>query len=52
MVDDHGKLVTALERRQAAVGSAILAEHIALSIEDARAVLQDVLGGQYAEGSA
>jgi DNA-binding GntR family transcriptional regulator len=51
MVDDHGKLVTALGRRQAAVGSAILAEHIALSIEDARAVLQDVLGGQYADGS-
>jgi DNA-binding GntR family transcriptional regulator len=52
MVDDHGKLVAALERRQAAVGSAILAEHIALSIEDARAVLQDVLGAQYAEASA
>jgi DNA-binding GntR family transcriptional regulator len=51
MVDDHGKLVTALERRQAAVGSAILAEHIALSIEDAQDVLQDVLGAQYAEAS-
>jgi DNA-binding GntR family transcriptional regulator len=49
MVDDHGRLVTALERREASVGSIILAEHIALSVEDARAVLHDVLGAQYAE---
>jgi DNA-binding GntR family transcriptional regulator len=52
MVDDHGKLVAALERREASVGSAILAAHISLSIEDARAVLQDVLGAQYAEAPA
>ena len=49
MVDDHGKIVAALERREAAIGGAILSEHIALSIEDARAVLRDVLGEQYAE---
>jgi DNA-binding GntR family transcriptional regulator len=52
MVDDHGTLITALERREAAVGSAILASHISLSIEDARAVLRDVLGAQYAEANA
>jgi DNA-binding GntR family transcriptional regulator len=52
MVDDHGRLITALERRDAAAGSAILASHISLSIEDARAVLREVLGAQYAEANA
>ncbi len=52
MVDDHGKLVAALQRRQASVGSGILAAHISLSVEDARAVLRDVLGADYAEAAA
>ena len=52
MVDDHGKLVVALRRRDAQGGGAILAAHISLSIEDANAVLRDVLGAQYAEMSA
>jgi DNA-binding GntR family transcriptional regulator len=49
MVDDHGKLVAALERRDGAGGSAILAGHISLSVEDARGVLQDVLGDDYVD---
>jgi DNA-binding GntR family transcriptional regulator len=47
MVDDHGKLIAALRRRDAAVGSDILAAHISLSVEDAHAVLREVLGGHY-----
>jgi DNA-binding GntR family transcriptional regulator len=45
MVDDHGKLIAALQRRQADIGCRILAEHISLSIEDASAVLHEVLNG-------
>jgi DNA-binding GntR family transcriptional regulator len=45
MVDDHGKLVAALQARQAGIGCRILAEHISLSIEDASAVLHEVLNG-------
>jgi hypothetical protein len=48
MVDDHGKLVAALQDRNAAAGGAILAEHISLSFEDASAVLDDTLRA-YAE---
>jgi DNA-binding GntR family transcriptional regulator len=52
MVDDHAKLIAALQRRDAAMGCAILSEHITLSVEDARGVLQDVLGAQYAAAPA
>ncbi len=51
MVEDHGKLVTALEQRDSAVGTAILAEHIALSTEDAKAVLSAVLAAARANAS-
>jgi len=48
MVDDHDRLLAALQVRQGEAGSAILAAHISLSIEDAGAVLKEVLGGEYA----
>jgi DNA-binding GntR family transcriptional regulator len=47
MVDEHAKLVDALQERRAADGAAILAAHISLSIEDAGAVLNEVLGDHY-----
>jgi DNA-binding GntR family transcriptional regulator len=51
MVDDHGKLLDALARRDPSGGCNILAEHITLSVEDARGVLRDALGAQYAVGA-
>jgi DNA-binding GntR family transcriptional regulator len=47
MVDEHGKLIVALRNREAEAGGTILSQHISLSIEDARAVLNEVLGSRY-----
>ncbi|HUA78366.1 MAG TPA: GntR family transcriptional regulator [Acetobacteraceae bacterium] len=43
LVEDHGALVAALEARNGVRGERVLAQHIFLSVEEARALLKEVL---------
>ena len=49
LIEDHGGLVAALGARNASRGARILARHISLSVEDARALLKEVLFRLYVD---
>lgn len=49
LLEDHGRLVTALAQRAGARGARILIPHISLSVEDARSLLKEVLFRLYVD---